>query len=251
MDLGLDRGVDILSGEIWTYDSPGIVKMTGDFRTTYFVGMKVRFVQNSTPKYFVIASVEYVGGETKLTLDGGGLYTVTAEAITAHMATTWISPNGGFPLADPHYIVHSLATAENEFLVSSAPGAFVTKTLAEVRGLLGSSIIAGTGGINAFQVVLVAPPGEGIPADGTNETHAGLVVGLALDDITEGEQGFVQTSGEIRNPAWDLDPGETYYLAVAGAISKTPPEHGFWQRIGVAKDSETLIIMLSEPIVVM
>jgi hypothetical protein len=110
-------------------------------------------------------------------------------------------------------------------------------------------VTAGIGGINAYQVVMIDPiTGVSIPADGTNNTHAGHVVGMALANIAEGEDGFIQQIGGVENLSWDLDPGEIYYLTVAGTISKTPPAIGFWQRIGIAKDSVTLIINLGEPI---
>lgn len=112
-----------------------------------------------------------------------------------------------------------------------------------------TSVVAGSGGINAYQVVLIDPiTGVAIPADGTNSTHAGLVVGMATATIADGEDGTIQQIGKIENSAWDLDPGEIYYLGVAGTISKTPPEIGFWQKIGVAKDPVTLILNICEAI---
>lgn len=112
-----------------------------------------------------------------------------------------------------------------------------------------ATITAGTGGINAYQVVIIDPvSGTSVPADGTNVTHAGLVIGMATENIAEGEDGYVQQSGEIENLAWDLDPGNVYYLDVAGTISKTPPVSGFWQKIGVAIDSVTLALQIGEAI---
>jgi hypothetical protein len=115
----------------------------------------------------------------------------------------------------------------------------------------GITVTAGIGGINAYQVVLMSTSEEAIPADGSNSTHAGLVVGMAPVAIAEGSEGSIQQMGEIVNLDWDLDPGEIYYVGVAGTISKTPPTTGFWQRIGIAKDSVTLILNIGEAIKVM
>lgn len=112
------------------------------------------------------------------------------------------------------------------------------------------SVTAGTGGIDAYQVVMMSGD-TCIPADGTNPTHAGLVFGMAVASIPEGEDGSIIMSGEIENHDWDLDPGEIYYVSLAGTINKTPPPSGFWQKLGVAKDSVTLMLNLGEPIKVM
>jgi len=45
-----------------------------------------------------------------------------------------------------------------------------------------------------------------------------------------------------------LDPGEAYFLGSGGDLTLTPPGSGFFQKIGVAKDSVTLLIQLSEPV---
>ena len=119
-----------------------------------------------------------------------------------------------------------------------------------VYNLSGHSILAGTGtgGVNGFQVVFFGSDGMVYPADGENPTHAGLVVGMASAAIAEGENGLIQMAGEIENPAWALVPGAAYYLGMAGTMSTTPPESGFWQRIGVTKNSTTLVLNFSEPI---
>jgi len=85
-----------MSFEVWTYDSPGVVSMVGDFTDVYSETMKVRLIQG-TIKYFIIESVTYIGGNTKITLDGRGFYTLANATIAAHLATSWSHPAGGFP----------------------------------------------------------------------------------------------------------------------------------------------------------
>lgn len=127
-----------------------------------------------------------------------------------------------------------------DYFVSSSGGSGGNSTI---------TITAGTGGINAYQVVIVDPAsGTSIPADGTNATHAGLVIGMATEPIAEDAEGDAQQTGSIENLAWDLDPGCQYFLVAGGAISKTPPSTGFWQKIGVALDSVTLILQIGEAI---
>jgi hypothetical protein len=75
-----------------------------------------------------------------------------------------------------------------------------------------------------------------------------LVIGIAMTNIVAGAGGMVQRSGLIQNVLWSFDPGELYYLGVAGTLSKIPPVSGFWQRMGIAKNANTLLIDMGEPI---
>lgn len=110
-------------------------------------------------------------------------------------------------------------------------------------------VTSGVGGINAYQVVIIDPVSEkSIPADGENDTHAGLVVGMALVDIAEDATGPIQLSGEIVNPDWSLGTGKIYFVGLGGTITDTPPARGFCQKIGVSKDDTGLIIDLGDAI---
>ena len=120
-----------------------------------------------------------------------------------------------------------------------------------VYNLSGHSIYAVSGGLTAYQFVIIDPAdGTAHCADGENPTHAGLAVGITAEGRAAGQPVTIQVAGEITNPSWDLDAGEIYYLALAGTISRTPPSRGFWQKVGTSKDRMTLIIKLSEPVLV-
>ena len=116
-----------------------------------------------------------------------------------------------------------------------------------VYNLTGHTIFVGSGGVNGFQVVYLASDSTARPADGTNRTHAGKVIGLTAAAQPEGVPATIQLAGEIENPVWHLTPGEVYFLVAGGEISMTPPESGFVQKIGVAKTSTVLVINLGEP----
>jgi len=120
-----------------------------------------------------------------------------------------------------------------------------------IFNLTGHSIFAVSGGLNAYQFVIIDPAdGTAHCADGENPTHAGLVVGITAEARAAGQPVTIQIAGEITNPAWDLIAGEIYYLALAGTISRTPPSRGFWQKVGTSKDRTTLIIRMGEPVLV-
>ena len=120
-----------------------------------------------------------------------------------------------------------------------------------IFNLTGHSIYAVSGGLTAYQFVIIDPAdGTAHCADGENPTHAGLAVGITAEGRAVGQPVTIQVAGEITNPLWDLDAGEIYYLALAGTISRTPPSRGIWQKVGNSKDRTTLIIKLSEPVLV-
>lgn len=119
-----------------------------------------------------------------------------------------------------------------------------------IFNLTGHSIFAVSGGLTAYQFVIIAPDGTCHCADGENPSHAGLVVGITAEARAAEQPVTIQIAGEITNPLWELDAGEIYYLALAGTISRTPPSRGFWQKVGNAKNRTTLIIKLGEPVLV-
>lgn len=113
---------------------------------------------------------------------------------------------------------------------------------------LENSILVGSGGVEAYQVVFMASDGTARPADSENPSHAGRILGIVKSSQAEGLVASIQIAGEIENPAWDLEVGDAYFLGSGGEITLTPPSRGFVQRIGVAKTPKKLVINLGEPV---
>jgi hypothetical protein len=109
-------------------------------------------------------------------------------------------------------------------------------------------IEAGAGGVSAFAVVMMALDGTVLPGNSSEPSHFGKIIGISNSQKLEGEECDIQASGYIQNDNWNLDPGEAYFLGSGGDLTLTPPDFGFFQKIGVAKDSVTLLIQLSEPV---
>lgn len=110
------------------------------------------------------------------------------------------------------YILHSLATAENDFLVASGSGAFVKKTLAEVQALVGASASP----VKAF-VRFVGNASTDLSA-----TYAR--VGTTVT-VTYNSHGFVA--------------GDYVYLNFTSGSSGTPSDGGF---VVVSADVNTFIV---------
>jgi len=127
--------------EEWQYYDSTTIKINGDLTSKYWENQVVTITQSNQTKYFEIISVELSSGDTLLHLNGGGLYTLTNDTITSHYYSMYAAPQGLPNVFTRNilyrYIPHSLATAENDFLVASGSGTFTKKTLAETKNVLG------------------------------------------------------------------------------------------------------------------
>ena len=74
----------------------------------------------------------------------------------------------------------------------------------------------------------------------TNVTsNASSWIGIAFEDILDGEIGQVTLFGGIAHNQINLDPGENYYLNIDGSLNKTPTNFGI---LGKALSSSDLLI---------
>jgi hypothetical protein len=71
--------------------------------------------------------------------------------------------------------------------------------------------------------------------------------GISIIDVLNGNMGFFQASGVIKNVLWNWTPNQNVFLN-GNTFSHTKPSTGFLQRVGIAKTSDTLILKISEPI---
>lgn len=118
----------------------------------------------------------------KINFTGSGVTVVdTAGATEVQISSGGVSDHGALTgLADddhPQYILHSLITAANDFLVGSGAGVAVKKTLAEVLTILGKGAVSGLASLNGSSKVVedpanatATPTANKIPiADGTGK----------------------------------------------------------------------------------
>ncbi len=110
--------------------------------------------------------------------------------------------------------------------------------------------LAGSGGLQSYQIVYIDSEDTLKAANSNNPSHAGRVAGISTETVLEGEDVNIRVTGKVENPLWDLTPGKAYYLSTGGEISTDIPLTGFFQRIGRALNSTTLIVELGEPILI-
>lgn len=80
--------------ESWSYYSDDTIQITGDLSSKYYPNSLIYIIQGGSAKFFLITAVSVVSGNTRITVSGGGLYTLAHDAITAH----YYNAEGAAPL---------------------------------------------------------------------------------------------------------------------------------------------------------
>lgn len=104
--------------------------------------------------------------------------------------------------------------------------------------------------ISGHTLVMLSSGGV-VPFDPTNDSNAGLIVGMSINGSLAGNSINVAVSGQIvNNNGWGLTPASIYYAAPYGGITLTPPSMGITIKIGGSIDSNNLLIQLYEPVII-
>lgn len=104
------------------------------------------------------------------------------------------------------------------------------------------TLITGGGAVNGGRVVMIAN-GKVVYWQPNNS----LPIGISLTSASSDSEITVITSGKITIPGWGLVPGTTYYATADGVLA-TNPATGWYQLVGTAITSETLILNIQQPI---
>jgi hypothetical protein len=84
-------------------------------------------------------------------------------------------------------------------------------------------------------------------ANSANNAHRGKVVGLNTESVMSGFVAQVQESGEIVNPLWSWTNGDLIFINGTN-LSTSAPTTGWSQSIGVAKGPTSIVIALTDPV---
>lgn len=75
-------------------------------------------------------------------------------------------------------------------------------------------------------------------------------VGIALNAAAPGDEVTVVLAGPVEIAGWGLTPGAVYYAGENGTLISDPSlAVGRVQAVGIAEDSNTLIINIQQPII--
>lgn len=87
-----------------------------------------------------------------------------------------------------------------------------------------------------------------IAADGLRYCDSALpatahaCVGLTVGAVAAGALSTVQVQDVLTEPSWGWVVGQSVYLALAGALTQTPPTSGAQVEIGVAKSATSILV---------
>jgi hypothetical protein len=73
--------------ETWTYVDDSTIEIAGDVTARYWPNLIISVTQDGAQKFFVISAVNLGSGNTRLTLNGCGIYVLNNAVITAHAVT--------------------------------------------------------------------------------------------------------------------------------------------------------------------
>ena len=153
---------------------------------------------------------------------------------------------------DPKKLKEQLNVAFGEQESISPPLAKLEKKVAGLKsvttiinqGSPSSSTIVMSESVLAFAVIT----SNGKKADSSNIAHINKVCGIIIENTNAGFTGtFIRNGSEVTNPAWTWTSGAVIYLN-GTTLSTVAPTSGFSQRIGTAKTATTLLIELSETV---
>lgn len=80
--------------ESWAYYDANTIQVTGDLTAKYGANQLVKITQGGAIKFFMITAVALVSGNTRLSVNGCGTYTLTNETISSPAMTTNAAPPG-------------------------------------------------------------------------------------------------------------------------------------------------------------
>ena len=110
-----------------------------------------------------------------------------------------------------------------------------------------ATYIAGSA-VGGHRVIMVEGS-KAVHFDPSEENNTGKTLGVSKNAAVTDDNVTVIHQGIIKSSGWGLTPDAIYYAGPNGTMTATIPNSGILQRIGIAIDSETLMVKFSEPIV--
>lgn len=104
--------------------------------------------------------------------------------------------------------------------------------------------------VGAWRAVIVDDDGNARPADPSNPSHRGKVIGVTARGAMVGLQVSIQNAGDLTGPTGGFTPGAPLFVGAGGALVTTPPASGWRQVVATAVASGQIVVALGEARVV-
>lgn len=173
--------------ETWAYQTANTIEITGHLTAKYWPNQLIKITQGAE-KFFVILAVSLVGGNTRLTVSGGGVYTLTSGAITAHHMTTNAAPVGlpsGFLEQADSYAAASKDTPADADRISlwDSVANFGRKALtwANLKAALNSIYVIAAGKSGGQTIIGGTGSGESLTLQSTPHATKGKIIVSSKD----------------------------------------------------------------------
>ena len=103
--------------------------------------------------------------------------------------------------------------------------------------------------LNGYRVCYINSDSKIYLASNSDLTTISKSLIMTRQSALEDEPVECVLSGKIRNQGWGLTAGERYFLTSGGQITNTPAITGYLHEIGVAEDSDTLLVNFTRPVI--
>lgn len=105
-------------------------------------------------------------------------------------------------------------------------------------------------GIPAWRALVAGADGSVAPADPSDLTHRGRVIGITARGASAGLQASIQNAGDLLGANGGFSAGAALFVGSGGLLTSTPPTSGWRQIVATAVSSSQIVVALGEARVV-
>jgi hypothetical protein len=159
------------------------------------------------------------------------------------------APGGpGLPGVDGRSIELAYIDANGHLIIQLSDD--TTSDVGAVGGSGSSGVDSGTAAVPVGgHRVVRASGGQLYPANSSDTTQAGTVLGVSLAAAAAGASLTYKIEGLVTEPSWNFGPGPVY-LASDASLTQAVPSSGFVQQIGVVQSPTQVSIQIQPPILI-
>lgn len=156
-------------------------------------------------------------------------------------------------------ITETLTETETEVLVEETVVTELLETAEQgppgpqgIQGPAGgvTTVTVGSSPISGHSAVAVDAAGLLVPADSTDLTHRGAVLGLTENAYTAGQQAEVRTAFVVEHSGWAWTAGPVFVGADGALVQSLPLGAVFSQAIGQALSATRILVDVQPPITI-